>query len=224
MGARADNWGMTVNSRRALVVEDDNLVASLIATALDRAGFIVEQAASFAKARRLVDSFDPDVVLIDISLGDGPTGIDLARLLAKSRPDIGGLILTRHPDARTAGASEDIPEGYGFLRKETVGDTAHLVASIESVLNDRGMRVRHDRDPGRPFAQLTTKQIDLLRFVAQGLTNGEIASRLEVSNSAIEQRLSLIFKSLNIADIEGVSPRAEAMRIFILNAGLPERD
>jgi len=215
---------MFSNVRKALVVEDDGMVASLIATALERANFEVEKAASVAEARRAVDKFDPDVVLIDISLGDGPTGIDLAKILHRSRPDIAGLILTKHPDARTAGVAGDVPEGYGFLRKETVGDTQLLLNTIDAVLNDKATKVRQDRDPARPLAGLSAKQIELLRMVAQGLTNSEIAKRLVVSNSAIEQRLGLIFKQLAVAEIEGVSPRAEAMRIFISSAGLPDRD
>jgi len=215
---------MTTIQRRAMVVEDDALVASLISSALEKANFQVAKAESVAEARRVVDDFDPDVVLIDISLGDGPNGIDLARLLSRTRPDIAGLILTRHPDARTAGVTSDVPAGYGFLRKETVGDTQLLLNTIETVLSDRASKVRQDLDPQRPFAALSAKQIELLRMVAQGLTNSEIASRLAVSNSAIEQRLGLIFKLLGITEIEGVSPRAEAMRIFISHAGLPDRD
>lgn len=215
---------MNSNPRRALVVEDDGLVATLISTALERANFEVEKAASVSEARKAVEAFDPDVVLIDISLGDGPTGIDLAKLLHRTRPDIGGLILTRHPDARTAGVAGEVPEGYGFLRKETVGDTQLLINTIYAVLNDRAPKVRQDRDPSRPLAALSARQIEILRLVAQGYTNNEIASRLAISNSAVEQRLGLIFKMLAVTEIEGVSPRAEAMRIFIANAGLPERD
>lgn len=215
---------MTTMQRRAMVVEDDALVASLISSALEKANFQVAKAASVAEARQVVIDFDPDVVLIDISLGDGPNGIDLARLLSRTRPDIAGLILTRHPDARTAGVTSDVPPGYGFLRKETVGDTQLLLNTIETVLSDRASKVRQDLDPARPFAALSAKQIELLRMVAQGLTNTEIASRLAVSNSAIEQRLGLIFKLLAITEIEGVSPRAEAMRIFISHAGLPDRE
>ena len=211
-------------ARRALVVEDDGLMASLIATAIERANFSVSTAGSVAEALDLIPKFDPDVALIDISLGDGPTGIDLARTLRATRPEIGILILTKHPDSRTAGLSDQIPEGVGFLRKETVGNLALLLESIEMVLSDNSTRVRQDKDPARPFAALSARQIEILRMVAQGLTNNEIASRLGNTNSAVEKRLALIFRNLGIEALDGVSPRAEAMRIFIAHAGLPERD
>ena len=211
-------------ARRALVVEDDGLMASLIATAIEKANFLVSTASSVAEALDLIPKFDPDVALIDISLGDGPTGIDLARTLRSTRPDIGILILTKHPDSRTAGLSDQIPEGCGFLRKETVGNISLLMESIEMVLSDNPARVRQDKDPARPFAELSARQIEILRMVAQGLTNNEIAARLGNSNSAVEKRLALIFRNLGIESLDGVSPRAEAMRIFIAHAGLPDRD
>ena len=199
-------------------------MASLVALALEQANFEVAVAASVADAKKTVAKFDPDVALIDISLGDGPTGIDLAHMLRATRPDIGVLILSRHPDARTAGNAQELPEGCGFLRKEMVGDKSALLAAIDLVLSDKSMGIRHDKNADSPIANLSPKQFELLKMVAQGLTNQEMATRLGISASAIEQRLSVIFKQLQIGEIAGVSPRAEAMRLFIAHAGLPARD
>ena len=211
-------------SRRALVVEDEGLMASLIALALQQANFDVELASSVAEAKRAIGKFDPDVALIDISLGDGPTGVDLAHMLRNERPDIGVLILSKHPDARIAGYAQDLPEGCGFLRKELVGDAAALLEAIELVLRDSALSVRQDLQATGPLGVLSTKQFELLRMLAQGLTNQEIATRLNVSSSSVEQRLGLIFAKLGIADLHGVNPRAEAIRLFIAHAGLPNRD
>ncbi len=210
--------------RRAIVVEDDSLTAWLISTALERANFDVVTASNVSDAVQAIEDFDPDLALMDISLGDGPSGLDLAHIVRKKHPEIGVLILTKHPDPRSAGAGDEIPEGCGFLRKETVGDMKLLLDSISMVMANKSVSVRQDRDPDRPMAALSAKQIEILRMLAQGLTNSEIAARLGISNSAIEQRLTVVFKALGIADIQGVSPRAEAMRIFISNAGLPNRE
>lgn len=116
---RDDNcrWAMPGSGRRLLVVEDEPLMASLLADALSVHGFNVMIAPDVLEARRAVKEFDPDAALIDISLGYGPSGLDLAHALSKQRPDIALLILTKHADARAADQSlSEVPEKCGFLR------------------------------------------------------------------------------------------------------------
>jgi DNA-binding response OmpR family regulator len=79
-------------TRRLLVVEDEPLMASLLASALTSAGFSVETASDVLEAREAVRNFDPDAVLLDISLGDGPSGLDLAHVLNRQRPDIALIV------------------------------------------------------------------------------------------------------------------------------------
>lgn len=209
--------------RNALILEDDRMMSSLIASLLEQAKFQVVRAHSVTEAKKAVKNFEPDVALLDIDLGYGPTGIDFAKMLRKDYPGIGILILTRYPDSRTAGVTEAIPLGCGFLRKENIGDVEVLLEAVELVLADMSTLVRNDQNPKRPLANLSVRQIELLRMLAQGLTNLEISDRLGVSTSAVEQRLGTIFRVLGIEAIQGVSPRAEAMRIFISSAGIPER-
>lgn len=219
------NTGRYLGARFALVVEDENLVRSLISSVLEGQGFIVSQAASVSAALREIDTREPDFALIDLNLGDGPSGADLAQVLRTKYPEIGVLILTKSPDLRAAkGTSQNIPGGCGFVRKESVGDVNYLLECIELVLADHSSELRQDRDPSRGFANLTGRQVELLRQVALGYTNLEISSRLGVSLKSVEQRLTLLIRTLNAGNTEGVNPRAELMRLYIEQAGLPARD
>lgn len=206
-----------------LIVEDEPLVASLLADVLVTHGFEVQATPDVLAARAAVRTFDPDAVLLDISLGDGPSGLDLAYVLGRERPDIAVIFLTKHPDPRTAGiASADLPEGCGFLRKDRVRDTEYLLESIEAVLADRPREVRHDMDPAKPLANLTSKQVDVLRLMAAGYTNERIAALRGTSVSTVERWTNEIFRALQI-DRRFVNQRVEAVRQFIAAAGLPER-
>ena len=120
-------------------------MASLLSEVLTGQGFEVRTAPDVLLARRAVDAFDPDAALLDISLGDGPSGLDLAHVLHAQRPDIALLFLTKHADQRTAGLTDDdLPPGCGFLRKDRVRDTDSLLASLEAVLAEHPDRVRDD--------------------------------------------------------------------------------
>ena len=90
---------MTNLQRRLLLVEDEMLMSALLADSLKNANFAVETAADAAAARKAIKTFDPDIMLIDIFLGSGPNGIQLANAVSQTNPEIGLLILTKYQDS-----------------------------------------------------------------------------------------------------------------------------
>ena len=198
-------------------------MASLLCESLT-AHFLVDKAGDVETARQAVDHFDPDIVLLDISLGDGPTGVHLAHALRRTRPDIAILILTKHPDAKSASREGlDLPPGVGFLRKHLVNDVGYLLAAIEKVLADQPDAVRHDQSELRPALGLEGKAMQVLQLLAQGYNNTEIAQRLGLSAKSVERWIDRIYKELGITSKGAVNPRVEAARRYYVAAGIPER-
>ncbi len=213
-----------MQGRRVLVVEDEGFTSGLVCAALRGAGFEVHAASSAAEARREVASFDPDAAVIDLNLGPGPNGVDLAHILSHQNPGVALLLLTKLPDLRAAGYTEaDLPASCGFIRKESVTDADLLVQAVESALADQVQRMKGQADQASPLAVLTQTQFAVLRLVAQGYTTPRIAEMRGTTTSAVEKVLGSIYDALNIAKDDGISRRAEAMRIFVEYAGLPPR-
>ena len=211
--------------RRLLVVEDDVMMASLLARVLTEEGFDPRIAVDVEEARKLVDEFDPDCALIDLSLGSGPSGADLATVLHHQRPDIALILLTRYPDLRSAGLGDyEVPPNCGFLRKDKVSDPQFLVAAIERVLRDHAAEVRDDTDPERPLGNLTQQQMDILRLMALGYTNDVIAEVKGSSRSSVERWVAGILQSMDIDGRGRLNPRVEAVRRYIAVVGVPERE
>jgi|688.fasta_scaffold333868_2 DNA-binding NarL/FixJ family response regulator len=216
--------GASPFTRRLLLVEDEPMTTALLTKVLTQEGFVTESVTNVPDARLMVKDFDPDCVLIDISLGPGPTGADLAFMLSQERPDIALLFLTRHPDLRTAGLSErDILPNCGFVRKDLVHDPSYLVEAIEQVLRDQPRDVRHDTDPTRPLGDLTEHQLEILRLLALGYTNDAIARRKDAGRSTVERWIAGILKAMGIDSGGEVNPRVEAVRRYVAVAGIPER-
>jgi len=210
--------------RRLLLVEDEPLTATLLTGVLTSEGFDVLAARDVVEARQEVRHFDPDCVLIDISLGPGPSGADLAYALHEERPDIALVFLTRHPDLRTAGLREDqVPPNCGFIRKDRVNDTAYLVEAIEQVLGDQAREVRHDTDPERPLGDLTERQLEILRLMALGYTNEAIARHKGAGISTVERWIAGILRDMGISRDGDVNPRVEAIRRYVAVTGIPDR-
>lgn len=211
-------------SRSVLVVEDEALVRSLLVLTLESAGFVAKGAANAVEAVRILKNFDPDIALLDLDLGPGANGMDLLHIINKQSVGTATLFLTKFPDARSAGVSDKSgATPQGFLRKELVGNSEYLISAIEAVLANR-KDVRHDRNPDRPLAALTSNQVGVLRMLAQGYTNAEIAKRRGKTVSSVEQLLNSTFKALGVDNNKDINPRIEAVRIFIQSAGIPIRD
>lgn len=214
---------MSQIARKLLLAEDDTLVSALLTQVLVGQGFEVQSATTAAQARELAKAFDPDVALIDIVLGDGPSGLDLAHALYLAHPGIGLLFLSKHPDPTTAGVADaDLPPGSGFLRKSRVDDIEYLLNAIESVLDDDESKPQASDDQN-PLANLTKTQLAVLGLMAEGFSNTEIAARRQTSVSALEQTVSSLFKVMGIDGRGPLNPRVEAVRRYIEAVGLPER-
>ena len=215
---------VTFRGQRILVVEDEPLMSSLLVEMLCSVGFEVASAMNVVEARQQVESFDPDAVLLDISLGAGPSGLDLGYVLSRSRPDIALIFLTKHPDGGSSGLqASDLPPGCGFLRKDMVRDTPYLLDVIDAVLADRGTEVHLSGEASDALLPLTSKQQEVLRLMALGYTNAALARLTNAAESSIERWAAGIFKALDIDTKGDIHPRVEAVRRFISSAGLPER-
>ena len=187
-------------SRSVIVVEDDAFMRSLLADSLEKAGFEVSTAASAADAKRLMKVLDPDAVVLDIDLGPGPTGFDIADNLRKSAPDVAIVFLTSLPDPRFAGAEASaVYKNAAYLNKHLVSDAYTLVEALEAVLLERGVsNFRHHELPERPLATLSRTQIQVLQLIAEGKTNQQIANLRKRSLAATESAITRTLEALGV--------------------------
>ena len=215
---------MFPQGRRILIVEDEDLLASLLSKTLVTHGFVVEAVSGVVEARQAVRDFDPDAVLLDISLGEGPSGVDLANALHQQHPEIAIIFLTKHATPKAAGlANSDLPPECGFLRKDLVRDADYLIACIDAVMTNMAEDVRHDREATALVSGLDAKHFEVLRLIAIGYTNDQISRLTGASQTTVERWCQEVFRGLDIDTRGGVNPRVEATRRYIAVAGIPER-
>lgn len=212
-----------LSARSILVVEDEPLLRELIVTALEARGLEVVAAGSPSDAVRAFRAVDPDGIVMDIDLGPGPNGFDLAERFTRQATGVAIVFLTNLPDPRFAGReADDVPPGIAYLRKGAVHEIDVLVDTLDATMrgDDEG-RTRHDRDPDRPLASLTRRQIEVLRLVALGRTNAQIAEQRGTTVKSAERAVARAFAALGISgDLDG-NPRTEAARRYIGATGNP---
>lgn len=209
--------------RRILVVEDDPMTRGLLAEVLEAAGFVVVSVSTAADARRAAAASDPDGLVLDVDLGPGPNGFDVADALLASYPHLGVLFLTHLPDARFAGRDmASLPAGAGYVRKERLSEPGALVSAVDSAL--RGAAVtqpRDDRDPARPMGALTATQIEVLRMIAQGMSNKQIAEARGTSLQAVVRTIARAMEGIGAPGSAEGNARVMAARHYMAAAGFP---
>ena len=207
--------------RTIVVVENESLLRDLIARSLETAGFDVSTAANAADAKRAVKATDPDICVVDIELGPGPNGFDLADYLAREAPDVGVVFLTNLPDPRFADRdTKTVTQNQAYLRKSQLVDSKELIEAINAVLKEVDVdQYRHDQNQTRPLAGLSRRQISVLKLVAEGHSNNQIAEERGTTVRDVEGMVSRIFTALGV-DAQGVgNARVEATRIYLSAAG-----
>ena len=198
---------------RVLVADDQEIVRAGYIALLDTQPDItvVGSAANGAEAVRLGLELRPDVVLMDVRM-PAMDGIEATRLLAAEPGAPKVLVLTTFDldehvyDALGAGAS-------GFLLKdiaaERLFDAVRVVAAGEALLAPAvtrrliGQFARlRPRPPGtpEPLRELTRRETEVLRLVAEGLSNAEIAARLVVSDETVKTHVSRVLAKLGLRD------------------------
>jgi DNA-binding NarL/FixJ family response regulator len=208
-------------SRTIVVVENESLLRDLIARSLETAGFHVSTAANAADAKRAVKAADPDVCVVDIELGPGPNGFDLADYLGREVPDVGVVFLTNLPDPRFANRDvKTVTQNQAYLRKSQLVDSKELVEAVNAVLKEVDVEnFRHDKDMERPLAALSRRQISVLKLVAEGHSNNQIAEQRGTTVRAVEGMVSRIFQALGV-EAQGLgNARVEATRLYLSAAG-----
>jgi DNA-binding NarL/FixJ family response regulator len=203
--------------RTVVVVEDEDFLRSLVANFLSKSGFDVKTAASAKEAVKVIQDSDPDALVLDIDLGSDITGIDIARRFQVVENGIGVVFLTSISDDRflDADISKEFPKA-SYLNKRMLTDPGTLVDALDATLQPRGGSIyRHDRTSSRPLAKLTKTQIKVLRLIADGKTNKQIAEIRDTTVEAVEALVSRTMRSLGFDSSNDHNLRVLAVREYL---------
>ena len=214
--------------QRIVIVEDHTAFRQTLALVLEREpGFeVVAQAGSLTEAYEVLKSLEqtPDGGVIDLTLPDG-LGSDLIKDLRTANPDFSALVLTasldrkEHAQAVEAGASgvlhksADVGEIIDSMQRLTNGEVLFTTAELMELLRLAGHNREQEREARANIERLTTRELEVLQALADGLSNKEIAERLYVSLETERTHMTNILNKLE------VHSRLQAL-LFALRYGL----
>lgn len=201
------------------MVEDDPLLRAAISRALaDRDDIdIISAVDNGADIIALAKAGDLDVALLDVHLGVGPSGFDIARTLRQVSPLIGIVFLSSVKDPRLLGYTpESLPAGAQYLLKSEVSDLDTLAEALRVAANDVFGEQTGATPPSLPF---THTQMEILRLIAAGYTNQAIAQERSVTESSVEKAVSRLAKHLGLRESPGTNQRVHIATTFFRELG-----
>jgi DNA-binding NarL/FixJ family response regulator len=197
-----------------LLVEDHAFSRTTMAAALSLRGVRVTACATAAEAMAAARASAPDVAVLDLDLGGGPTGLDVAAALREEFPAIGLVILTGFRDPRLAARDlPALPRGAAYVCKSDVDDFGALERLLMSV-HRAPLSVRSPQGAASgPTAVLTDHQVEILLAVAEGYTSAQIAAERGTTVGAVEQTIARVCERLGIPREEGLNRRAQLVQV-----------
>ena len=188
---------------RVLLIDDDPFTRMMLTTTLRALECeVVGDAAGATVALRMARELRPAVAVVDLDLGEGPTGIDLAHGLRAMDPSIGIVMLSTYEEPRLMGYNQPpLPEGSLYLVKKTVVEPEILGRAI---VMSRDPMVRDGRISIEPTSgsqvsvKLTDLQIDIMRLIAAGHSNAEIARRRSLTVPSVEKAVARLIRQLGL--------------------------
>ena len=174
-----------------------------------------------------VEAERPDVVLTDIRMPpeSSDEGIRAARALRESHPQLGVVVLSQYSEPAYALALlETGSDRRAYLLKDRVDDRSQLIGAIRAVaaggsyvdpkVVERLVAAKSAAERS-PLAELTPRELDVLREMAQGANNAAIAAALVVTERSVEKYVHSIFAKLGLTWEENVNRRVKAVLVYL---------
>jgi two-component system, NarL family, response regulator DevR len=191
---------------RVFLLDDHEVVRRGIAELLTEDGDIeiVGQSGSAVEAVHRIPALHPDVAILDARLPDG-NGIDVCRDIRAVAPSIQGLILTSYEDDEAL-FSAIMAGAAGYVLKQIRGndlvDAVRRVAAGQSMLDPAVtarvlQRIRTGGEPDE-LKGLTDQERRILEYIAQGLTNHEIAQQMFLADKTVKNYVSSVLSKLGL--------------------------
>jgi DNA-binding NarL/FixJ family response regulator len=223
---------------RIVLAEDHYLVREGVRRLLE-AEPRLEVAAACGDLDSLLEAVDresPDVVVTDIRMppGHSDEGIQAARRLRVTNPNLGVVVLSQYANPSYALALLDTGSaGRAYVLKERVHDLDQLVAAILAVAQGGslfdpkvvdGLVAERARAATSALSQLTTRERDVLRKMAEGRNNASIGQDLVLTERSVEKVINSIFMKLGLTWEPAVHKRVKAVILYLAESDSAQRD
>jgi serine/threonine-protein kinase PknK len=211
--------------KRIVLADDDTLLREGVASLLRGAGFeVAGQAGDGGELLALVGELRPDLAIVDVRMPPGylTEGLVAARQIRVQYPATGILVLSAHAEVDEAMELLAAGDGVGYLLKSRVTDVAEFTETVARIaaggcvvdpaLVQELVAARHRGDA---VEQLTDRERDVLKVMAEGRSNAGIAHQLWITEGTVEKHVRSILARLRLPETEDDHRRVLAVLAYL---------
>ena len=210
---------------RVSLVEDEALIRGMLETTLssDPSVTIVHSASTAQEARLMIAPGSSDVALLDVNLADG-SGVSLGLQLQRRDPRLAVMLLSSEDVMGLFSAVQhETTRPWSYLSKRSGFSRDVLVRAVVAtargeVVLDPYLVQRSQPRSGTAVAGLTHAQFQILRLIAEGLSNQAVGERVGINERSVESHLQAVYKHLEVTG-DGQNRRVAAVLAFLEQTG-----
>ena len=210
---------------RIVLADDDVLLRDGLSSLLERSGFdVVGQAGDGAGLLRLVRELGPDLAIVDIRMPptNSTEGLEAAREIRETSPDVGILVLSAHAEVDHAMELLAGGERIGYLLKSRITDVDDLIETLERIVAGGSVvdpalvqELVAARRTDDPLDVLTPREREVLELMAEGRSNSGIGRLLWVTEGTVEKHVHSILAKLRLPETGEDHRRVLAVLTFL---------
>ena len=207
---------------KLLLVENEKTLLTMMSNALHSKGFgIVGTATDATTAFEYFSKIMPDVAIVDVGLGKGPSGVDLVNAMRKKNPKLGILFSSAFASPRVAKIPAQLMASCVYIPKNEVTRLDNFIGRIYDSIRIASNPEPSSKKQSPPdqFAFLTLSDIQLLELISEGLSNKQIAEEKGITVKSCENAIARLAKKLEVPRDEKINQRVTLSKIYLEFSG-----
>ncbi len=201
-------------SLAVLVVEDETFTKNIISEMISKLGHNCTSVTNVNDALISINNSKPNLVITDLDLGEGPSGLDLINKIHKDHPEIDLVVLTAHRSPLLVDANyKQLPPNVRYVIKSEIDSTNTFEEIFHSVIgNKKSIQSQSSNNDKEILVSKT--QAELLQLIVQGLSNQAIAEKRGTTLRAVEALINRTYEALNLKTSDSRNLRVEAVKLW----------
>ena len=201
-------------SLNVLVVDNDIFVKNLMSEFITTLGHTCNNVTNVNEALIAITNFKPNLVITELNLGEGASGLDLINKISINHPEIDVIVLTTYRSPLLVDTNfKQFPLKINYVLKSEINSSNTFENLLQKVVDKKAIGNGYSNSKNEGIF-ISKTQAELLGLIVQGLSNQAIAKKRDTTLRAVEALVNRTYEALNLYESDSKNLRVEAVKMW----------